>query len=268
MKKSILGLVAIGALIAAPAMAADLRMPVKAPPAPIVPVFSWTGLYLGINGGGGWGREDWVDNSSIGIPPGAAVRHRPDGGMFGGTFGFRYQLNSNIVIGVEGMADWADLNDTVNTSSVFFPVENETLKVKSLYSATGQIGYAWSQALLYVKGGWAGANTTANINATTGAGVIPGVGTFTPFTASNSQNDSGWTVGVGLDYALINNFVIGVEYDHYDLGYASFSAAASNGGVIWSVTNPSRMTIDSVVGRLTYNLNLGGFGGGPVAARY
>jgi outer membrane immunogenic protein len=268
MKKSILGLAAIGALIAAPAMAADLRMPVKAPPAPIVPVFSWTGLYLGINGGGGWGHESWIDNSTIGIPPGQAVTHSPNGALFGGHIGLRYQFSNNVVIGIEGMADWADLNDTVNTSSIFFPVENENFKVKALYSATGQIGYAWNQALLYVKGGWAGANTSWNVNASTGAGVIPGVGVFTPFTASNSQNDNGWTIGVGLDYALINNFVIGVEYDHYDLAYSGFTAAASNGGTAFIVQNPSRLTIDSVVGRLSYKFNFGGFGGEPVAARY
>jgi outer membrane immunogenic protein len=151
MRKSILGLVAIGALIAAPAMAADLRMPVKAPPAPVMPVFSWTGLYLGINGGWGWGHETWVDNSSVGLPPGVGVSHHPDGGIFGGQIGWRYQINS-FVIGVEGMAAWADLNDSVGTPSVAFPAETETFKVRALYSATGQVGWAFNQALLYVKG--------------------------------------------------------------------------------------------------------------------
>ena len=262
MKKSILGLVAIGALIAAPAMAADLRMPVKAPPAPIVPVFSWTGLYLGINGGGGWGHVSLVDNSTIGIPPGQAISHSPSGGIFGGHIGYRYQLSNNIVIGVEGMAAWADLNDTISTSSIFFPGETETFKVRSLYSATGQVGYAWNQALLYVKGGWAGANTRWSVNAPTG-GVVPGF-ILTPFTASNTQDDSGWTVGVGLDYALVNNFVLGIEYDHYDLAYSGFNATPSNGGATFIVQNPSRLTIDSVVGRLSYKFNFGG----PVAARY
>jgi outer membrane immunogenic protein len=263
MKKSIVGLVAIGALLAGPAMAADLRMPVKAAPAPVVPVFSWTGLYIGINGGGGWGSESWIDNSCSAT---CAVSHKPDGGLFGGTFGFRYQLPNNFVIGVEGMADWADLNDTVATASTIFPTETETLKVKALYSATGQIGYAWNQALLYVKGGWAGANTTATINAPT-VGVVPPGLVAAPFTASNSQNNSGWTIGVGLDYALINNFVIGVEYDHYDLAYGAFTAPASSGPGFapWSVTAPSRMTIDSVVGRLTYKFN---FGGEALATRY
>jgi outer membrane immunogenic protein len=39
------------------ALAADMRMPMKAPPAPIAAVFSWTGFYVGINGGWGWGRS-------------------------------------------------------------------------------------------------------------------------------------------------------------------------------------------------------------------
>lgn len=152
--------------------------------------------------------------------------------------------------GPAGTAAWADLNDTVNVPA--FAGETETFKVRSLYTATGQIGYAFNQALLYVKGGWAGANTRATLTA-------PGV-----FTAANSQDDSGWTVGVGLDYALINNFVIGVEYDHFDLNYSAFTAAVSNGGTPWFVTAPSRLTIDQVVGRLSYKFNFGG----PVAARY
>jgi len=258
MKKSILGLVAIGALIAAPAMAADLRMPVKAPPAPIVPVFSWTGLYLGIEGGGGWGSVNWLDNSSVGCPPCVGVSHKPSGGIFGGEIGYRYQFN-NVVIGIEGTAAWADLNDTVSTASpLFFPTETETFKVRSLYSATGQLGWAFNQALLYVKGGWAGANTNWNVNAPTA--VAPN----TPFTATNSQNNNGWTVGVGLDYALMNNFVVGVEYDHFDLAYSGFTAAVSNGGAAFLVTNPSRLTIDQVVGRLSYKFNFGG----PIATRY
>jgi outer membrane immunogenic protein len=57
---------AVGALIA-PAMAAD--MPLKAPPPPPVPVFTWTGCYLGGSVGGIWRQ---TDNVSIGVADGGS----------------------------------------------------------------------------------------------------------------------------------------------------------------------------------------------------
>ena len=60
MKKNLLlaavSLVALSA--AAPALAADLaaRPYTKAPPAAIAAVYDWSGFYIGINGGGGWGH--------------------------------------------------------------------------------------------------------------------------------------------------------------------------------------------------------------------
>ena len=267
MKKSLIGLVAIGALIAGPAMAADMNMPLKAPPAPIAPVFSWTGLYLGINGGGGWARDNWLDNN--GTPAGCGgtfvtpvancpVSFRPDGGIFGGQIGYRYQFNGNWVIGVEGTAAWADLNQTVALPNALFPSLSEQLKVQSLYTATGQVGYAWNQALLYVKGGWAGANTNWTVAAPTAV-----VGQ-TPFTGAHSAENNGWTVGVGLDYAFWNNFVAGIEYDHYDLGFSAFTAPVSNGGTP-AVASPGRLTVDAVVGRLSYKFN---WAAAPIATRY
>jgi outer membrane immunogenic protein len=266
MKRSILGLVTIGALVAGPAMAADLRMPVKAAPAPMPVVATWTGLYLGINGGGGWAHETWQDNNAAaGCPPCFNASYSPNGGVFGGQLGYRYQFNGNWVLGIEGSADWANLSQSLNTGNAFFPGETESLKVRSLFTATGQIGYAWNQALLYVKGGWAGATTHFITSAPVGVGVVPGVGTFTPFGAVHDANNDGWVVGVGLDYKLWNNFVAGIEYDHMDLGYGPFGAVASNGGFPVVAINPSRLTIDEVVGRLSYQFN---WGGAPIATRY
>jgi outer membrane immunogenic protein len=262
MKKSLIGFIAIGALIAGSAMAAD--MPLKAPPAPPPVVASWTGFYIGINGGYGWGHESWLDNNGIACgasltAPTCPVTHDPNGGIFGGQIGARYQFNNNVVIGVEGTGDWANLSDSVALPNALFPSLSETFRVKSLYTATGQVGYAWNQALLYVKGGWAGANTNWMASAPTA--VAPN----TPFTATFSEQNSGWTVGVGLDYKIWNNFIAGIEYDHYDLSYAAFTTPVSNGGTPAVVVDPSRLTIDAVVGRLSYKFD---WGAAPIATRY
>jgi opacity protein-like surface antigen len=95
----------------ASANAADL--PTKAPAYKAPPPLAsdnWTGLDLGINGGGAWGREDWLDNVGAGgcVPE----NFRPNGGVFGGQVGFRWQWNQ-LVLGIEGTWDWAGLRDTL-----------------------------------------------------------------------------------------------------------------------------------------------------------
>jgi outer membrane immunogenic protein len=252
-KKNVVAVVALlTASFGTPAMAAD--MPVKAPPPEVV--WSWTGPYAGIEGGAGWGRESWLDNDTLtGCPPCFAANFRPDGGIFGGHIGWRYQFNNNIVIGVEAMGSWADLNDTISTGNTAFPGETETLRVKTLYSGTGQLGYAWKWSLLYVKGGLAGADVDWNTSAPIGVGLIPGVGVFTPFSANNSPELHGWTAGIGLDHEFWNKIVVGIEYDHYTFNYAGFSAAASNGGFPVVAISPSHLMIDSVVARLSYRFD-------------
>jgi outer membrane immunogenic protein len=238
MKKLLLGCAFVTALVTFDsAFAADLARPTAAPvykaPAMVPQAFSWTGLYLGLEGGYGWGRENYDDNTVLAPTP---VSHQPHGGIFGGVLGYRYQTGQ-FVFGVEGSAAWAGINDTV--ASGFF---TENLKARSIYTATGQVGWAFNQALLYAKGGWAGASVN---NLLTGGGG----------TATNSQDANGWTVGAGLDYAVWQNVVLGIEYDHIDLGYGGYSAPFSTGGLPWIVTSPSHFTIDQVVGRLTYKFN-------------
>ncbi len=231
MKKTLAGCAAAALLLTlSAANAADLARPVPPPvykaPAMVQPVFSWTGLYLGVEGGYGWASEDYTDNFF------GPVSHSPQGGIFGGVLGYRYQIGQ-LVLGVEGTGAWADINDNVSNG-----VFSDTLKARSIYTATGQAGVAFNQALLYAKGGWAGASIRNDLS---GPGLIAG----------DSQSPSGWTVGAGIDYAVWQNVVLGIEYDHMDFGYAGY-----NIGGVWAVTNTSDFKIDQVVGRLTYKFNL------------
>jgi len=211
------------------ASAAD--MPTKAPMAPAAaPLYNWTGFYLGINGGGGWGRVSWLDNSGAGVP----ISVSPSGGVLGGQVGFRYQINQ-LVLGVEGAGDWASLTNTFTGPAAV----SETVKVKSLYSITGQAGWAFDRWLPYVKGGWAGARTDLSwVNAIT--------------TGSGSGTARGWVVGGGVDYAIWQNLTVGVEYNHYDLNFPINTTPADNGGAPLVLTNISRLRVDEVIARLSY----------------
>src|ERR1700761_7958655 len=104
---------AIASMFATNAFAADL--PVKAPPI-VVPVWNWTGFYVGVNGGYSWGRS----NTSIApfvspfpIAAFAPFRQNVDGGVGGGQVGYNWQLDPKWLIGFE-----ADIQASGERSSV------------------------------------------------------------------------------------------------------------------------------------------------------
>jgi iron complex outermembrane recepter protein len=67
------------------------------------PVFDWTGIYLGINGGFSFGASNWTDS----VTAGSTGNFGTSGFVFGGTVGANYQVGS-LVLGVEADGDWAD----------------------------------------------------------------------------------------------------------------------------------------------------------------
>src|SRR5882724_969657 len=104
MKRFVVAGLGFLALAAMPASAADLPRgtPYRAPA--YVAQYNWTGFYLGINGGGGFGDSDWN---------GFAVSNSPSGGMIGGTAGYNWQAaGSPWVFGLEGDLDWTNITGT------------------------------------------------------------------------------------------------------------------------------------------------------------
>src|SRR5437660_6783759 len=114
MKKLLLAGATGVALIAGSANAADLgtRPTYKAPPPVVapVPIFTWTGCYLGGHVGGGWGHKDVRDpTGDVFAPPGGVVPIDTSGFLGGGQVGCDWQFASSWVLGIEGMASWADM---------------------------------------------------------------------------------------------------------------------------------------------------------------
>ncbi|HEX8664767.1 MAG TPA: porin [Beijerinckiaceae bacterium] len=150
MKKFLLSSVALVGFTAG-AMAADLPRRAAAPVFAPVPVFTWTGFYVGVNAGYGWGNDD--DNGVCGVfggctgaltvdvAPGvvAPVTAAPfsaipggfvgnggnrDGFLAGAQIGFNYQFTpgSGFVVGVEADIQWADFGN--NNNNGFFGGNN------------------------------------------------------------------------------------------------------------------------------------------------
>jgi outer membrane immunogenic protein len=206
MNRIILASTALLTAVSGSAFAADLSRPPPAPApvytkAPMMPVFTWTGCYVGGNAGGLWATKDWNDTFT-----GAAESSTDiSSWLAGGQVGCNYQMGS-FVIGLQGDYDWTNANGSA-ADALFAPgfVTDQT-NIKSLASVTGRVGYAWDRFLGYVKGG--GAWVKDNYSGTSTAGGLD--------TASETR--TGWTAGVGGEYAFTDWLTGFVEYDYYDFG--------------------------------------------------
>ena len=238
MKKNLLlaavSLVALSA--AAPALAADLAArPYTKAPAMVAAIYDWSGFYIGINGGGGSAHADW---DVVGF--GRDGSHDATGGTVGGQIGYRWQ-SGQWVFGVEGQGNWADFSG--DNVSALFATRNHS-KIDSFGLITGQVGYAWNNVLLYVKGGAAVVGTKYDASL---AGV-----------SVASANDTRWggTVGAGLEFGFAPNWSVGVEYNHIFLQDKNVTFA------LVPATDRVRQDVDMGLVRLNYKF------GGPMIGRY
>ncbi len=228
MRALLLSTVAFAAL-AGSALAADLPSTKGAPVyvAP-EPAFSWTGFYIGADIGGAFPSTQWTD-----LGTGATHTLDDSGVMGGGYIGYNYQLNPNIVLGVEGdfqgtsASGSYSLSQTIpyNVRAGFY---TNTYTAKSsldwLAAINGRLGVSYERALFYAIGGaaWAGESDTLSLTNS----VLGYVGS-----ASNSKTLSGYDIGAGVDYAFTPNWVGRVEYRYYDFGNTTWYPTVSSFGV-------------------------------------
>ncbi len=196
----------VGAAIAAlslPAFAADMPTHKAPPPIPVAMApYSWTGLYVGIEGAGSFGNS--VENY---IVSGASTSaFSVNGVMGGGTIGYNYQVGS-FVFGLE-----ADLSGGSMTGSTICRDGVSTCATKSTWLATerGRLGYAIDRTLLFVTGGFAEADVSAQVS--------------TPSVGSNTETytRSGYALGAGVEYALTQNWTVKADYLYVGLSNHSY----------------------------------------------
>ena len=123
------------------------------PPVMVAAIYDWTGFYIGANGGYGTSRNCWgfVPVAVAVIPDGC---HNQSEGHPGRPNRLSLAGRSSCVrFGSAG--DWASLRSS--HVSLVNPLLTDSSKVTGLGPFTGQIGYAWNAAPLYVplyvKGG-------------------------------------------------------------------------------------------------------------------
>ncbi|MCJ8517326.1 outer membrane immunogenic protein [Pseudorhizobium tarimense] len=176
------------------ALAADaVEYVPEAPVAVEMPAaFSWSGPYIGVHGGYGWG-----DGDVAGLGDGSF-----DGGRFGGFVGYNWQMSNGFVAGLEG-----DVNYDWNDDEIAAGIDGETGFSGGI---RGRVGYAMDRTLIYAAGGW----TATNFEVNGGGAAVDGDDTL-----------HGWTLGAGVDHAFTDNMFGRLEYRYNDYGSGDIGGA-------------------------------------------
>ncbi len=252
MKPILCSLAAIAIVLgSAAADAADLPVqPMHNPPPPVS--YSWTGFYIGANGGFGGDRFEYPFTiggsiAALGIVgPTTGTSTLNSRGFFGGgQIGYDWQAAPTWVLGVEGDFDAADIEGRANTSATTFS-GNVGTKLDGFGTVRGRLGFLVTpNALLYGTGGWAYGHTTSSASAA-------GLGLLAAASAGREQN--GWTAGGGLEYAFNPWLSFKTEYLFLNLGSANI-ASGTVAGVPFSLAE--RATVHTV--KAGINVKLGGW---------
>jgi outer membrane immunogenic protein len=293
MKKLLIASAALAVTsLGGPALAAD--MPLKAPPPP-VPVFTWTGCYVGLSGGESYGRSEvnavagTFATRGTGVANGSQVVRLPAGtsivdpfdlsGFIGGAQGgCNYQFGG-WVIGIEG--DYSRTNKegqrTEGPLGAAFGFSNgsgwiDSIKERNISTVRLRLGYAvWDKWLWYVTGGGAYAKIDSSE-------FLLAASALAPFNSqidrSFTQTDwrGGWTVGVGTEYSLGYGWSIKSEFLYVDLGtWNTLTSVPANAAGVPHFFSPQERNLKDYIFRFGMNYRFGGWGIGKapaVVARY
>jgi outer membrane immunogenic protein len=251
MRRQIL-LASVGAIaIAGSAIAADL--PHRGPPPvylPPPPIFTWTGLYVGVQVGYAWARDSTDFTTLDPAAPFFDADTRPQGVIGGAHVGYNLQI-AQWVVGLEGTVDGTSLSKSVSLGGVPALTVNSREEIQG--SIRARLGIAFDRVLLYGTGG--AAFTGIKNNYSLGG----------PFflDESISKSRAGWTVGGGIQYAVTDNWSIRAEYRYSDFGRYTdlpFATLAS------APAARHHLTENQVQGGISYKFT--SFAPVPVVARY
>lgn len=224
-------------------------------PAPVAPIYNWTGFYFGAHVSGAWNANNNLDVSDpLGGGLGGLIGSRGNSGSFlgGGQVGADYQFSPNFLIGIE-----SQISGLANNERTFFVGGNgnELFQERSdwLASVTGRLGYVSGPGLFYVKGGVAFRNDNGVSPSDTIRQIQAGGGSF-----AVDRKQTGYTVGGGLEYMFAPAWSAKAEYQYYNFGATAVSIGAP--GV--SLGIKYRDEIQAIKAGVNYHFNWGAVAAG------
>jgi len=210
--------------------------------------YDWSGLYLGGHVGGLNASSEWtvpglgfITTGTVGVVQGDFIEHSATGFAGGVHLGWQRQWG-NTVAGLE--LAYTGLNtDVTSHTSVLGVLVARSTEVSNLLLATGRLGYANDNILAYAKAGYASAEVEFDLR----------VGGPSGFVGSSSDREHGWTAGVGLEYAIRDNIILGVEYNFVHLEVDTRTLVPSVASI-----HDAGVDLQSILARVSYK-----FGGRP-----
>ena len=202
--------------------------------------YDWTGIYVGGHIGGATTSSEWTYTNLPFVDP---LGQSSNGFTGGGHVGLQRQWGS-FVLGAEAAYTWMDQQATSLSSD---GVTSLTSSAKSLLLVTGKFGAAWDNILAYAKAGYALGDVDYRTTVTS-TGVL---------LTTSSRQDQGWTAGVGLEYALWDHVILGVEYDYVKLNVGSRDQRLPGGGSSGTTVTEAGIDTQMVTARLSFKLGGG-----------
>jgi len=203
LNRSLFATTALCASLATAAFAADLPSRKAPAVAPALPIFTWTGFYIGANAGGVWTRDGVTDQlpGSYGAIPGNSNTRSPSGFVGGVQAGYNWQLD-NIVLGLE-----AELEGTSAKSTFFYPAifggpaASHSSSLPVFGDLRMRVGYAFDRWLPFVTGGIVVGNFKNSL-----------VDPSEPFSFNRGSSSTGFVLGGGVEYAFDAHWSAKAEY--------------------------------------------------------
>ena len=184
--------------------------------------YDWSGIYLGSDGGFGWETAKGTLTNATGAPL-TSYNYRVSGPLAGLFVGGNYQLN-RVVLGAEADWQWSNLIGNNQTLAPLgaagaFPAGPFTISttVKDYASVRGRLGLAFDRFLAFGTAGWAWGNPSTSY-------ALVGAAPF----VNQGGRATGWTAGVGVDYAFTDSVFGRIEYRYTSLATTGFVSIATN----------------------------------------
>jgi outer membrane immunogenic protein len=255
-KKSIACIATLLAFGMTGAMAEEMAVPPSQFITASVPYLTWSGFYVGINGGFAWGNSSVAFTANDpaaqagtcggGGAPGpkgqciSSTDFRRDGAVAGGQFGFNWQVNSHWLVGAEADYQWSNLDGSVSSSFRLGNVGTTSMVASQTVDSFGTVraragAVIAPPLLLYGTGGFAFGQVHENLS-------VPGVATkglaaggfsyactigTACFAGAASQTLFGWSAGAGAEYAITSNLIFRTELLYVHLSAPTVTATAT-----------------------------------------
>lgn len=227
---------AIAAGLALPAVAADAPVAKPAVKAPAPAGYNWTGCYVGIQGGGSWGKSEHVARAGNASGPTISGTFNLTGTVAGGAVGCDFQIEKTV-LGFENDASWTNKHGAAQDLPPFNVAATSSTREKWIDMFRGRVGYALDQFLIYGTAGIAFAGTEVTVSNPAGQ-------------VTDSKTRTGLAVGLGGEWAAwVDSWgavSFKLEYVHADFGSKRYVDPAVAFGGFAVVTRDVRLTDDIV----------------------